>query len=105
MIRIKRGDTFAFYADITSEDGTPLITDVDNLKSQVRDTDYNLISELTVAQTDIEGRYLFTADTTADWSSAPGSGRTLLMDIEINIGGQISSSRTVKINVVKDVTS
>lgn len=104
MLTIKRGDTFAFYANITDETGAPLVTDAINLKSQVRDTNYNLISELTVAQTDIAGRYLFTADTTADWPAAPGIGKTLLMDIEINNGGKISSSRTVEIRVVKDVT-
>lgn len=104
MIKIKRGDTFAFYANITDEEGSPLLIDAVNLKSEVRDTDYALIDTLVIEQTDIAGRYLFTAEDTKEWPSAPGAGKTLLMDIEINDGGKISSSRTVEISVVKDVT-
>lgn len=105
MLTIKRGDTFAFYANITDEFGEPLLVSVDKLKSQVRDTNYKLIAELVIATTEVGGRYLFTAAETNTWPSEPGSGKVLLMDIEINNGGQINSSRTIEINVVKDVTA
>ncbi|NMB42825.1 MAG: hypothetical protein GX995_01670 [Clostridiales bacterium] len=99
MLTIKRGDTFAFYANITDETGAALVTDTTNLKSQVRDTKYNLISELVIAPTETPGRYLFTSAETDSWPTTK-----LLMDIQINKGGQISSSQTVEISVIKDVT-
>ena len=100
MLTIKRGDTFAFYANITDEAGAALITDTMYLRSQVRDTKNKLIAELVIAPTDIGGRYLFTAAETNTWPVSK-----LLMDIEINNDGQISSSQTVEISVLKDVTS
>jgi len=55
MISIKKGDTFAFYANITDELGAPLITDVANLKSQIRDKKYVLVEQLAISTTGIEG--------------------------------------------------
>lgn len=99
MLTIKRGDTFAFFANITNEAGAALVTDITNLKSQVRDIKDVLITELVIAPTETPGRYLFTSTDTSDWPITK-----LLMDIQINEGGQISSSQTVEISVTKDVT-
>jgi len=104
MLKIKRGDTFAFYANITDELGEPLVTDIINLKSQIRDKGNVLVEELTIATTEIEGQYLFTALNTVDWLALGYNGRNLMMDIEMNIGGIITSSETIEIEVTKDVT-
>lgn len=104
MLEIKRGDTFAFYANMTDGTGAALVTDVANISSQVRDTLYKLIAELTVATTETPGRYLFTAPPTDDWPAEIRGWATLYMDIQLNIGGQVSSSETVEIRVKKDVT-
>ena len=104
MINIKRGDTFAFYANITDELGQPLITDIANLKSQIRDRNYVLVETLAIATTEIEGQYLFTAADTNTWFVQRYGSRSLIMDIEMSTGGVISSSDTIDIEVTKDVT-
>jgi len=104
MIKIKKGDTFAFYANITDELGEPLVTDVANLKSQIRDMKYGLIEELTIATTATEGQYLFTATDTNVWLPHGHTSKSFIMDIEMNNGGVVSSSDTIEIEVIKDVT-
>ena len=104
MITIKRGDTFAFYANMTDELGQPLITDIANLRSQIRDKKHVLIEELTIAATGAAGQYLFTATDTNIWLPQGYSSRSLIMDIEMSTGGIISSSETINIEVIKDVT-
>jgi len=104
MIKIKKGDTFAFYANITDELGQPLITDIANLRSQIRDKKHVLIEELTIAATGTAGQYLFTATDTNVWLPQGYSSKSLIMDIEMNTGGIISSSDTIEIEVIKDVT-
>ena len=104
MISIKKGDTFAFYANITDELEAPLITDVANLKSQIRDKKYVLVEQLAISTTGTEGQYLFTATDTNLWLLPGYDVRGLLMDIEMNVGGIVSSSETIEIVVSKDVT-
>lgn len=104
MLKIKRGDTFAFYADIKDNDGSPLVTNIGNIRSQIRDTSYQLVTELKVTATGTNGRYLFKADSTDTWPNYTWGENTLLMDIELSIDGSISSSDTVEIKVIKDVT-
>ena len=104
MITIKRGDTFAFYANMTDELGQPLITDIANLRSQIRDKKHTLIEELTIATTGTAGQYLFTATDTNVWLPKGYSSRSLIMDIEMSIEGVTTSSETIEIKVTKDVT-
>lgn len=96
----KRGDTFALTAAINDEAGDPMAIDVANLKSQVRDGAGVLVSELVVTTTETVGVYLLTASSTAAWPA----NTTLYMDIQLNVDGQIRSSETIEISVVKDVT-
>lgn len=104
MLEIKRGDTFAFYANMTDETGGPLVIDLLNIKSQIRDKAYQLIADLTVATTETPGRYLFTAPSTDNWPTETWGKTTLLMDIQITTGGSVISSDTIEITVLKDVT-
>ena len=98
-IPIKRGDTFAFYANITIDGTTPLVTEVENIRSQIRTAVGALVADLTITTTANLGEYLFKSTTTEDWAIG-----THQMDIEINIDGFISSSDTIFVEVSKDVT-
>lgn len=98
-ISFKRGDTFAFYANITIDGTTPLVTSVANIRSQVRTTTNALIDELVVTTTATQGEYLLTAGATDTWGVGVHN-----LDIEITIDGVISSSDTILVEVLKDVT-
>lgn len=98
-ISFKRGDTFAFYANITIDGTTPLVTNVANIRSQIRTTTNTLISELVVTATATQGEYLFKAGVTDAWGIGIHN-----LDIEITIDDVISSSDTILIEVLKDVT-
>jgi len=104
MINIKRGDTFAFYANIADELGEPLVTDIANLKSQIRDKKHALVEDLTISTTGTEGQYFFTATNTDGWLILGYDNRDLIMDIEMRLGGVTTSSETIEIKVTKDVT-
>ena len=103
MIRLKshkRGDTFAFYANITDDAGNPYTGPASNIHCQVRNYADVLMATLNVSATEDQGKYLFQADSTGEWPA----GTNLYMDIEINDNGVISSSDTIAIPVIKDVT-
>lgn len=96
----KRGDTFALTAAIKDESGNPLTIEPANLKSQIRDSYGKLFAELVVTNTETVGSYLLTASSTSNWPT----DTTLYMDIQLNTSGQIRSSETIEISVIKDVT-
>ena len=96
---IKRGDTFAFYADIKDAEGSPIEISAQNIRCQFRDNSDKLVSELTTSATDTPGKYLFTEESTGSWPVG-----ILQSDIELTIDGVITSSETFSISVEKDVT-
>lgn len=98
-IIFKRGDTFSFYANLTTDGTTPLVTSVDNIRCEIRTSSGKLIEEMVVATTATQGEYLFTASDTNNWELGK-----FYMDIEINLNGVISSSDTIIIEVDKDYT-
>lgn len=105
MLTIKRGDTFAFYITLTDEAKEPLNVSSDDFRSQVRDVEDNLVAELKVEDTKIEGRYKLYAEETSSWAvTTKDPNSVLLMDIELTIDGFIRSSDTIRIRVIKDVT-
>lgn len=95
----KRGDTFAFYANLLNSVGEPYGGDAANLSCQVRDSQDALIATLTITATEVVGKYLFQASSTDLWPLG-----VLYTDIEINEDGIISSSETIAIPIEKDVT-
>lgn len=97
--RIKRGETFAFYANITDDAGTPISGMADKLRSQVRNSLDELIAELTVSETQVSGQYLFETGPTDAWPVGD-----LYIDIRKDNGGRITSSPTFKIIVEREVT-
>lgn len=102
-IKIKRGDTFSYFATFLDENKEPMAIGVSDIKSQIRDTEYNLIATVNVAVTEYAGKFHLTCNTDNFPTNTWGSVR-LLMDIELNLDGDIISSDTVKSEVEKDVT-
>ncbi len=96
-MKIKRGDTLAFYVNFKDANGDPVA--YDNIRCQVRHKDGTLLSELTIAETDTVGRYLFSAGATDGFPLG-----THESDIEIMVGGKVASSDTFGIEVYKDIT-
>ena len=96
-MKIKRGASLAFYVTFKDTDGDPVT--YNNIRCQVRQIDGTLLSELTIAETETTGRYLFSAGTTDVFPLG-----THESDIEITVGGKVASSDTFKIEVYKDIT-
>lgn len=96
----KRGDSFALYAEL-EWDGEPLIIDASALRSQIRTKNNKFISELSISKDVTQGENVFVleASDTNNWPVA-----SLFMDIEIDDGGVITSSATIEIPVIRDVT-
>lgn len=102
-IKIKRGDTFSYFATFLDENKEPMAIGVSDIKSQIRDTEYNLIDNVSIVATEDAGKFHLTCNTDNFPANIWGSVK-LLMDIELNLDGDIISSDTVKIEVEKDVT-
>lgn len=98
--KMKQGDSFAFYANITDSVGLPLIDSVEKLASQIVDTNGNLVGEFTISNTEVSGQYLFKI---LDTRMFP-SNTTLLTDIQFTDGDVTTSSVTMSIQVYDDVT-
>jgi len=96
---LKRGETFAFYANITDDDGMPVTSMADKLRSQIRTSLDGLVAELTVTETQVPGQYLFEAGPTDTWPVG-----TLYIDIRKYNGGRITSSPTFKIICEREIT-
>lgn len=96
-MKIKRGDTLAFYVNFKDADGAPIA--YSNIKCQIRRRDGTLLSELTITPTATTGRYLFSAGATDDFGL--GSHEC---DIQVTVDEKVVSSETFKIEIVKDIT-
>lgn len=98
----KRGDYFSFYATLEDASGSPIVLDVADMSSQVRDKYGRLYNTLTItADPIVPGRYLLEAEQTLDWPV----DKTLEIDIEMQVSpGKPLSSPTFTVLVVKDVT-
>ena len=99
MISIKRGDTLRLFIRLTDSDDNPIDIDVENIRSQIRDTAGNLIDEFKVEKTSELGQYKFTTEGTSEYPIT-----TLESDIEFIINNTIKSSNTFMIKVIRDVT-
>jgi hypothetical protein len=94
----KRGDTFSFEVSLngTVWDGAA----VGELKSQIRDLADTLVADLIVTVTETPGTFRFKAADTSNWPIG-----TVVTDIQRTApDGTITSSETLKIPVIKDVT-
>jgi hypothetical protein len=99
---IKRGDTFAFTADLTDTATTlPLTGAAADLRCEGRHymTD-TLICEPAVAETVEAGTYLFTVADTTEWEP----GARIYFDIEYTDGAVIASTETFYCDVEADIT-
>lgn len=98
----KRGDTFELSCTLENEGVAVDITNF-TITSQIRATDDTLLQALTVTKTD-SAAGAFTLTATAAQTEAWGPA-TYDADIEfIEGGGEVNSSQTFTIAVIKDIT-
>lgn len=98
----KRGDTFELSATLENE-GNPVDITNFTIASQVRDTDDVVLQALTVTKTDAPNG-AFTLGATSTQTESWGV-QQYQCDIEfIEAGGEVNSSETFAINVIKDIT-
>lgn len=101
---LKTGDSFILSCTLMDDLGTPLPLDGIVIKSQLQSLDGVYVYDLDVVimdqSTDI-GIFILsaTSEATALWE--PG---TYLMDIEQRVGSEASSSATVMLAVISDIT-
>jgi hypothetical protein len=98
----KRGDTFELSCTLENEGVAVDITNF-TITSQVRATDDTLLQALTVTKTDAAaGAFTLTATAAQTEAWVPASYDA---DIEfIEGGGEVNSSQTFTIAVIKDIT-
>lgn len=99
----KRGDTWSL--DCTyKRAGTPTSIETISIRSQIRKSDYTMVTELNVAKADqaaTPGKFTLTPKV-ADTKTWPlGS---LICDIEFTMNGVVLSTETFSIPVVEEVT-
>ena len=96
----KRGDTLSFYAAITDvETGKPVVTDISNIKSQIRTRMGKLIDSFIISSTDTEGKYFLRSEDTSKYPIG-----THEIDIQITDNDVTISTETFTITIVQDVT-
>ena len=107
LTRIKRGDTFSFSVNFTDLNNEPIVGVVDRLKSQVRDSEENLLSDLEITEEFtvvdeqlVGGTYIFKATNTNSWPI-----ETVYFDFQYtDEDGNVDSTPTYSIKVERDVT-
>ncbi len=98
---LKRGDTFQIYAQYAAD------TLLAELKSQIRNPNKKtpeepngeLVSDVTISNGDVAGKFLLRVADTQLWPLC-----NLNMDIQRTVNGDVTSSETLIIPVVEDVT-
>ncbi|WP_427112450.1 hypothetical protein [Megasphaera sueciensis] len=101
MITIKQGDTFGYPFSMADSAGNPITGIAGKLKSQIRDSFDNIISETTITETSTPGLYLLLAvNSSAGW---PLSG--CFTDIRYTDSqGMSDSIVTIGIRIIKEVS-
>lgn len=97
-ISIKRGDTLLLKVTVNDLDGNPLEGEAENIKSEIRDRFKKLITTFLVSE-DGNGVYSLSLP---DGVLLPVG--VLYFDIQQTIAGVVSSSNTVTVNVLQDIT-
>lgn len=104
VARFKRGDTFILSGPITVTDGGEALTDLTGFtgRSQLRELKGPLIAELVFSWLDAEQCLCqLSASNTAAWPVGLAE-----FDIELTSpAGQVMSTRTACIEIVKDITA
>lgn len=101
-LTVKRGDTLSVIVVRKDEDGNPLTGDALKLRSQIRNSNDQLLASFAISETSTPGEYLFEVPPSVTLTFPLGR---LDWDIEYNSGtGYIKSTETLAIRVDKDVT-
>ena len=98
-MNLKVGDSFYFYVDLLNESNTPIDVNRSNVRCQIRQENGTLVDTLWVEKDVVLGRYLIKSIDTSKYVVG-----TLLMDIKIRDNDVISSTKTTKLIVEKDVS-
>ena len=100
IVTHKRGDTFSWGGTygLTDEAGQPLPDPVIAMASQIRTPTGRLIADLQIDYAD--GAVILRAADTQEWPEGVAH-----MDVQVTVqGGDVISSPTTLINIIKDVT-
>ena len=102
-LKLKRGDTFGVQGFLADDDG---VTGVDlgpyNIRSHIRSASGILLEELVVTkldQSEFPGRFSLSCGDTSEWPLS-----VFYCDIEYDLGGNIMSTDSVAIQVIRDET-
>lgn len=96
-MKLKRGDTLAFYANFKDAEGKAVA--YDNIHSQIRRTNGLLLANLTITPTETVGRYLFNAGATDTFPLGVHE-----CDIQVKVNEKIVSTDTFNIEIIRDIT-
>lgn len=99
-MEFKRGDTMEFRGVVTYL-GAPFAGQTANIRASLRTLADALLANFTITETLTPGTYLFSIPHTTTAGFPVGVAE---MDVECTVGGKRSSSVTMRINIIKDVT-
>jgi hypothetical protein len=102
-IKHKSGDHFEFQATYTDELENPISLASVDIKSQIRLPDGTLVTEMKVTKKDqitYPGEFSLVAPKTSHWEA----NKLMIWDIQYSHGGKITSTETLNIQVLPDVT-
>jgi hypothetical protein len=97
FITLKRGDSLIFEIELLDQAELPL-TDIQEIRSQIRTRRHNLIDEFHIEPLG-NGIFRFSVQDTTKYPIDD-----LVFDIEIIKNGLVSSSETITLRIVRDVT-
>jgi hypothetical protein len=102
LANFKRGDIFQLGGIAKDSGGITIDLTAVTLRSQVRTVGGALVAELLVNKADQvtnKGEFSLSFATTTDWPTG-----YLLIDIEQRVGAGVTSSETVRVPVLEDIT-
>ena len=102
MITTKRGDTLTILVVRKDSEGDPMTGDALKLKAQLRTATDKLLADFAITETAVLGTYELSIPSSVAKTFEIGMA---YWDLQYNDGaGNISSSDTVEIEILKDIT-
>jgi hypothetical protein len=103
IIQHKSGDHFEFQATYKDGNDVPVALNNVSIKSQIRSSDGVLLSEARITKLDQfyhPGEYSLAVSRTSHWEA----NKILIWDIQYTEDGKVTSTETMNIQVLLDVT-
>ncbi len=102
MITTKRGDTLTILVARKDSAGDPMTGDALKLKAQLRTSTDKLLGDFEITETAVLGTYELSIPSTVTKTFELGKA---FWDLQYDDGsGVISSSETIEVEIVKDIT-